>query len=104
MIVKAIDESSVSAIPEDSDDLLNLRRIIKHGDRVTGNTTRVLKRDQDYSRPDKGERIRIKVALIVEKIALDDVLDKLRVGGTILESSNESVPHGNTPLVYRKTK
>ena len=94
MIVKAIDESSVSAIPEDSDDLLNLRRIIKHGDRVTGNTTRVLKRDQDYSRPDKGERIRVRIALIVEKIALDDVLDKLRVGGTILESSNESVPHG----------
>ena len=81
-----------------------MRRIIKHGDRVIGNTTRVLKRDQDYSRPDKGERIRVRIALIVEKIALDGVLDKLRVGGTILESSNESVPHGTHHSCYRKTK
>lgn len=94
MIVKTIDESSISVMPEDSDDLLNLRRIIKQGDNVIGDTTRVLKRDQDYSRPDKGERIRVRISLIVEKISLDDVLDKLRVGGTITESSNESVPHG----------
>lgn len=94
MIVKTIDENSISVIPEDSDDLLNLRRVIKQGDRVIGDTTRVLKREQDYSRPDKGERIRVRVSLAVEKISLDDVLDKLRVGGTITESSNEAVPHG----------
>jgi len=82
-------------IPEDSDDLLNLRRIIKENDRVIGDTTRVLKQDRDYARPDKGERIKVRIALTVEKISLDDVLDKLRVGGTISESSNESVPHGS---------
>ena len=95
MITKIIDENSISVIPEDSDDLLNLRRIIKENDRVIGDTTRVLKQDKDYSRPDKGERIRIRVALTVEKISLDDVLDRLRVGGIISESSNESVPHGS---------
>ena len=82
-------------MPEDSDDLLNLRRIIKEEDKVIGDTTRVLKQDKDYSRPDKGERIKVRIALIVEKISLDDVLDKLRIGGTISESSNESVPHGS---------
>jgi len=95
MITKIIDESSISVIPEDSDDLLNLRRIIKEDDKVIGDTTRVLKQDKDYARPDKGERIRVRIALIVEKISLDDVLDRLRVGGTISESSNESVPHGS---------
>jgi len=94
MITKNIDESLISVIPEDSDDLLNLRRIIKENDKVIGDTTRVLKQDKDYSRPDKGERIKVRIALTVEKISLDDVLDRLRIGGTISESSNESVPHG----------
>ena len=95
MITKIIDENSISVMPEDSDDLLNLRRIIKEGDKIIGDTTRVLKQDKDYSRPDKGERVKVRIALIVEKISLDDVLDRLRIGGTISESSNESVPHGS---------
>jgi len=95
MITKIIDENSISVMPEDSDDLLNLRRIIKEDDKVIGDTTRVLKQDKDYSRPDKGERIKVRIALIVEKISLDDVLDRLRIGGTISKSSNESVPHGS---------
>ena len=95
MITKTIDENLISVIPEDSEDLLNLRRIIKENDKVIGDTTRVLKQDKDYARPDKGERIKVRIALTVEKISLDDVLDKLRVGGTISESSNESVPHGS---------
>ncbi|KER06105.1 Protein pelota [Marine Group I thaumarchaeote SCGC AAA799-E16] len=95
MITKNIDENLISVIPEDSDDLLNLRRIIKENDKVIGDTTRVLKQDKDYSRPDKGERIKVRIALTVEKISLDDVLDRLRIGGTISESSNESVPHGS---------
>jgi len=95
MITKIIDENSISVKPEDSDDLLNLRRIIKEGDKIIGDTTRVLKQDKDYSRPDKGERIKVRISLLVEKISLDDVLDRLRIGGTISESSNESVPHGS---------
>ena len=95
MITKIIDENSISVMPEDSDDLLNLRRIIKEGDKIIGDTTRVLKQDKDYSRPDKGERVKVRIALIVEKISLDDVLDRLRISGTISESSNESVPHGS---------
>jgi len=95
MITKIIDENSISVKPEDSDDLLNLRRIIKEEDKVIGDTTRVLKQDKDYSRPDKGERIKVRISLSVEKISLDDVLDRLRISGTISESSNESVPHGS---------
>ena len=95
MITKIIDGNSISVIPEYPDDLFNLRRIIKEGDTVVGDTTRVIKQDKDYSRPDKGERIKVRVVLTVEKISLDDVLDRLRIGGTISESSNELVPHGS---------
>ena len=39
MITKIIDENSVSCIPEDSDDLIILRRIIKKGDKIIGEIT-----------------------------------------------------------------
>jgi len=95
MITKIIDDNSISVIPEDSDDLLNLRRIIREEDKIIGDTSRVIKQDKEYSRPDRGERIKVRIALVVEKISLDDVLDRLRIAGTISESSNESVPHGS---------
>ena len=95
MITKKIDENIISCIPEDSDDLLILRRLVKKDDKIVGETTRVIKRDRDFSRPDRGERIKIRLALKVEKISLDNVLDRLRVSGTITESNNESVPHGS---------
>jgi protein pelota len=95
MISKVIDDNSVSVIPEDSDDLLTLRRIIKKDDRIIGDTTRIIKQDKDFARPDKGERIRIRISLDVEKPSLDNVLDRLRISGLIAESTNESVPHGS---------
>ncbi|MDE0090013.1 MAG: mRNA surveillance protein Pelota [Thaumarchaeota archaeon] len=94
MIVKRKDESALSAIAEDADDLLALRRVIKRGDMITGSTTRVLKRDRDYSRPDRGERVRITVTIMAEKISLDGTIERLRIGGTVHESNNDSVPHG----------
>ena len=90
-----MDVKSVSVIAEDADDLLILRRVIRPGDRLVGDTTRTIKRDRDYSRPDRGERVRIRIALDVERISLDGVLDRLRAAGTISESSNEAIPHGS---------
>jgi protein pelota len=95
MITKILDDNSISLIPEESDDLLILRRIIKAGDRIVGMTSRVIKQDKEYSRPDRGDRVKIRIALDVEKISLDNVLDRLRVTGKIAESNNESVPHGS---------
>ena len=95
MITKILDENSISFIPEESDDLLTIRRIIKTGDKIVGSTTRVIKQDKEYARPDRGERIKIKIVLDVEKISLDNVLDRLRVSGKITESNNDAVPHGS---------
>jgi len=69
--------------------------IIKPGDRIVGTTTRVIKQDKEYARPDRGDRVKIRIALDVEKISLDNVLDKLRVRGKIIESNNDAVAHGS---------
>jgi protein pelota len=95
MITKPIDENSVALIPEESDDLFTLRRIIKNGDKLTGDTTRAVKQEKDFSRPDRGERVKIRVALYVEKISIDDVVDRLKAHGTIIESDSESVQKGS---------
>ena len=95
MITKILDDNSISLIPEEADDLLTLRRIIKSGDRIVGSTTRVIKQDKEYARPDRGDRVKIRILLDVEKISLDNVLDKLRVRGKIIESNNEAVAYGS---------
>ena len=94
MITKIIDDATVSFLVEEPDDLLVLRRIIQKQDKIISDTTRVIKQEKDYSRPDRGERIKIRISLEVEKIALDAVFDKLRIHGTILETTNEAVAKG----------
>ena len=61
MITKSLDDNSISLIPDESDDLLTLRGIIKSGDRIVGTTTRVIKQDKEYARPDRGERVKIRI-------------------------------------------
>ena len=95
MITKTIDENSVSLIPEEPDDLFVLRRIIKKDDKIIGDTTRAIRQEKEFARPDRGERIKIRVALSVEKISIDDVVDRLKVHGIIIESDSESVQKGS---------
>ena len=105
MITKIIDDTTVSFSVEEPDDLLVLRRVIQKQDKIVSDTTRVIKQDKDYSRPDRGERIKVRISLEVEKIALDAVFDKLRISGTILETTNDAVtkttktwhPMGSSP-------
>lgn len=97
MITKEVKGSSgkaLIAIPEDADDLLSLRRIIECGDHVTADTTRVIKQVKEYARPDKGDRISVRLSINVENITLDDVVNRVRISGTIVISNNELVPRG----------
>src|SRR5918912_1836998 len=97
MISKEVKGSSGKAyfvIPEDADDLLTLRRIIESGDYVIADTTRVIKQTKEYARPDKGERIKVRVSIRIENINLDDVVDRLRIAGSITNSDNELVTKG----------
>ncbi len=95
MISSRIDDRSVSVTPQEPDDLLALRRVIRIGDSVSASTTRAIRAEREHMRPDRGERVRIKVTIDVEAISLDSVLDRLRIRGTITASNNESVSHGS---------
>jgi protein pelota len=97
MIVKDVKGSSEKAyyvIPEDADDLLTVRRIIEKDDQVISVTSRVIKQIKEYSRPDKGDRVKIRVALNVEKVSLDSLVDRLRISGIITNTDNDLVPRG----------
>jgi protein pelota len=64
--VKGSSGKAILVIPEDSDDLFALRRVVKLGDTVISDTTRVIKFDKEFSRPDR-ERVKIRVSIRVEK-------------------------------------
>ena len=63
-----------SVTPEDSEDLWILRRIIKNGDIISSNTKRVIKDQKEFSRPDKGERINVRLSIEVNNISLDQLV------------------------------
>ncbi len=96
MIVKpsATSNTAFFIIPEDADDLFTLRRIIEQGDRVISDSTRLIKQVKEYGRPDKGERVKVRVAIKVEQSRLDSSVDRLRVSGIITDTDNEMVPKG----------
>ena len=96
MIVKEVSNSANSKliIPEDSDDLFTLRRIIDNDDTIIVNTSRVIKQNKEFARPDRGERIQIRVLLKVNKISFDGAVDRLRIGGIILNSDNPLITKG----------
>jgi protein pelota len=96
MIVKQSDASAnaLLVIPEDADDLFTLRRVVAPGDYAIADTTRVVKQESDYGRPDRGERVKVRLTIRVDRIELDSSVDRLRVSGTITHASNELVSKG----------
>lgn len=95
MIVKNVKDSTYVVVPEDSDDLFSLRRILRNNDLLIVDTSRVVKQIKEFSRPDRGERIKVRIALNVESVSLDSAVDRLRVNGAIVNSNNELVPRGS---------
>lgn len=97
MIIKEAKGSSGKAqiiIPQDPDDLFTLRRIIDIEDTLIADTTRVIKQVKEYARPDKGERIRVRILIKVQTVSFDGSVGRLRVGGVIINSDNDLVPKG----------
>ena len=93
MIVSGLNakHGTCSLMIESADDLWILRRLIAKGDVVVTRSSRIQKRDEEYARPDKGERVKITIALRVDEIHLDSSIERVRVRGTIVEASDESV-------------
>ncbi len=95
MIVKNSKDNAFVIIPEDADDLFSLRRIIRANDVIVSDTMRVVKQVKEFARPDRGERIKVRIALRVESASLDMAVDRLRINGIITNSDNELVPRGS---------
>jgi protein pelota len=76
---------------ESAEDLWTLRRLITKGDVLVTRSSRIVKREDEFSRPDKGERVKVTVALSVDEVHLDNSLERIKVRGAIIEASDESV-------------
>jgi protein pelota len=76
---------------ESADDLWTLRRLIRKGDLVVARSSRVVKRDDEFSRPDRGERVKVTMALAVEEVHLDSSIERIRLRGKIVESTDDTV-------------
>jgi len=88
-----------SLIIESAEDLWALRRIISKGDIVVTRSSRVVKRETEFSRPDKGERVKVTVALSVEEVHLDSSIERIRVKGSIVEASDNTVTKSGSHAV-----
>jgi protein pelota len=67
---------------------------VEKDDYVIADTTRVIKQVKEFGRPDKGERVKVRVSIRVEHSELDDAVDRLKLTGTITETNNEMVTKG----------
>jgi protein pelota len=76
---------------ESAEDLWTLRRLISKGDVVVTRSSRIVKKEDEFSRPDKGERVKVTVALAVDEAHLDSSIERIRVRGTIVEASDDTI-------------
>lgn len=73
----------VKILPQSLDDLWHLYNIIYQGDQVYAKTTREIKTQEEYARPQRGRRITVFLGLQVERVLWDKSLNRLRVHGVI---------------------
>jgi protein pelota len=92
IVSKFIPKQGICAlVVEFPDDLWTLRRLISPGDTVVTVSSRVSKKEDEFSRPDRGERVKVTMALLVDDAFLDSSVGRLRIRGRITETSDESV-------------
>jgi protein pelota len=75
----------VRVAPQSLDDLWHLYNIILPGDQVYARTTREVKVQKEFSRPQEGRRIMVTLGIKVEDILWDRSLNRLRVRGVIID-------------------
>ena len=100
-------------VPKTLDDLWHLYNLIYKGDLVYSRTTREVKLDADYSRPQKGKRVSVFLGLRVEDVIWDSSLNRLRIRGKIHETPETVAGRGshhtfnvtlNNPITIQKKK
>jgi protein pelota len=79
----------LTLVPESLDDLWHLSHVVEPGDRVAGDTTRRIQRDDEQLRDTGGEREHLWVEIEVEDVEFAKFANRLRVGGVIADCSRE---------------
>ncbi|WP_299270544.1 mRNA surveillance protein pelota [Halorientalis sp.] len=79
----------LTVVPETLDDLWHLTYVLEPGDRVSGDTTRRIQRNDDKMRDTGGEREHMYVTLGVDTVEFARFANRLRVGGDIVNCSRE---------------
>jgi len=75
----------VKVMPQSLDDLWHLYNIVYSGDQVYARTTREIKIQGEYARPQQGRRVTVTLGLRVESVLWDRSLNRLRIHGTIID-------------------
>ena len=79
----------LTLVPESLDDLWHLSYVLEPDDRVAGDTTRRIQRNDDQLRDTGGEREHLWLELAVETVEFARFANRLRVGGVIEACSRE---------------
>ena len=79
----------ITLVPENVDDLWHLSHVLESGDRVSGDTTRRIQRNDENLRDTGGQREHLFVTIAVSDVEFARFANRLRVGGEIIECSRE---------------
>jgi protein pelota len=82
-------------MPKTLDDLWHLYNIILKGDKVFAQTTREIKANSEYSRPQKGRRVSVFLGINVENVVWDRSLNRLRIRGAIRKAPEDIAGRGS---------
>lgn len=95
VLEKNFKKGFAKVIPKTLDDLWHLYNVIYRGDLVYSRTTRELKIDAEYSRPQKGKRVSTFLGVTVEEVVWDKSLNRLRIHGRIHEAPENIAGKGS---------
>ncbi len=103
----------VKVLPESLDDIWHLYNIILRNDEVHARTTREVKVEDRYARPQRGKRVSVLLGVKVEKVLWDRSLNRLRVHGIVCKAPEDLNVKGshhtlnitvNKPITIVKSK
>jgi protein pelota len=79
----------ITVVPDSLDDLWHLQYVVEPGDRIAGDTTRRIQRNDEELRDTGGEREHLWMALELEEVEFHKFANRLRLSGVIEECSRE---------------
>ena len=92
---KNLKKGIVKLVPENLDDLWHLYNLIFARDVVYARTTREVKLDKEFGRPQKGKRVSLVLGVHVEDVLWDKALNRLRVHGRLVDAPDDVAGAGS---------